>query len=446
MSRGLIFFLNFIVVGCSPVTETNWSFLPPVRNIWESIQTYGGSKEDIANAVIKTADGGFAIIGNTQSTDGDFTGKTREGSDLFLMKLDANGKLEWTKTYGGSGDDRGHGLVQLSDGGFALVGYSKSDDGDLSINKGQHDNWVLRTDSQGIILWEESFGFLGHDHAYNIIATSDGGLFFNGFLDVTASNGLGQNKKQTHFSSRHGVGEFWAHKIDLDGNLQWRNYFGGTSNDRSYDAIETSTGDFVLVGSSESQDIDVKNPKGSYDIWVVKIDKSGEIIWEQSIGGSEYDRGNALIETPSKDLLVLGQSYSADGDIKKALGSSDIVLARLSPSGNLKELRTIGTNTFETANSFLQRPDGTLVFVGHSSNYKSTFEFEPMGNNIALYYTLENGSLIKKHTLGGLDLDIGNDLVLTDEDKVFIVGSTQSNSGPFENSRGDKDIFVAFWH
>ena len=81
-----------------------------------------------------------------------------------------------------------------------------------------------------------------------------------------------------------------------------------------------------------------------------------------------------------------------------------------------------------------------------SSNYKSTFEFEPMGNNIALYYTLENGSLIKKHTLGGLDLDIGNDLVLTDEDKVFIVGSTQSNSGPFENSRGDKDIFVAFWH
>ena len=98
MSRGLIFFLNFIIVGCSPVTETNWSFLPPVKNIWESIQTYGGSKEDIANAVIKTADGGFAIIGNTQSIDGDFTGKTREGSDLFLMKLDANGKLEWTKT------------------------------------------------------------------------------------------------------------------------------------------------------------------------------------------------------------------------------------------------------------------------------------------------------------------------------------------------------------
>ena len=199
--------------------------MPSVSNTWESIQTFGGSKEDVANAVIITSDGGFAIVGNTQSNDGDFSNKVRTGSDIFLMKFNDEAKLQWIKTYGGSGDDRGHGLVELADEGFALIGYSKSSDGDASINKGQHDNWVLRTDSKGNLLWEKSFGFLGHDHAYNIIATSDGGLFFNGFLDVTASNGQGQNKKEVHFSARHGVGEFWVHKIDLEGNIEWRRYF-----------------------------------------------------------------------------------------------------------------------------------------------------------------------------------------------------------------------------
>ena len=110
--------------ACSPITETNWSFLPPVENRWDAVQTFGGSAEDIAHAVIRTQDGGFAIVGNTQSTDGDFSQKTRAGSDLFLMKFSSMRTLEWTQTYGGSEDDRGHDLVQLPDGGFAVVGYS----------------------------------------------------------------------------------------------------------------------------------------------------------------------------------------------------------------------------------------------------------------------------------------------------------------------------------
>ena len=128
-----------------------------------------------------------------------------------------------------------------------LVGYSKSSDGDSSENRGQHDNWLIRTDPSGLIIWEKSFGFSGHDHAYNIIETSNGGLFFNGFLDVSASQGLGRKKIKSNNLSRHGVGEFWVHKIDMNGNLQWRNYFGGTNNDRSYDAIETSQGEFVIL-------------------------------------------------------------------------------------------------------------------------------------------------------------------------------------------------------
>lgn len=432
--------------ACSPITQTNWSFLPPIENRWDAVQTFGGSAEDIAHAVIRTQDGGFAIVGNTQSTDGDFSEKTRAGSDLFLMKFSSMRTLEWTQTYGGSEDDRGHDLVQLPDGGFAVVGYSKSNDGDASVNKGQHDNWVFRTDASGTLLWEKSFGFLGHDHAYNILATSDGGLFFNGFLDVTASRGLGQDKKEAHFSARHGVGEFWAHKIDLNGNLQWRRYFGGTSNDRSYDALETQDGDFVLVGASESQDVDVQNPKGSYDFWIVKIDALGNLLWEKSIGGSAYDKANAVIETSSGDYLVLGQTYSSDGDIHVAAGSSDILLARLSAAGTVLAVQTLGGAVFETASALQQRTDGTLIILGTKSPQASTSGEVLLGNDIALYHTLHNGKRIQTATLSGSGLDEGNDLVLTEDGKVLVVGSTESNSGDFSNTYGGKDIFIAFWH
>jgi len=436
----------FFFIACSPVSETNWSFLPAVENRWDTVKTYGGSAEDIAHAIISTNDGGFAIVGNTQSTDGDFSEKIRVGSDLFLMKFTEMGTLEWTRTYGGSEDDRGHDLVQLPDGGFAVVGYSKSSDGDASVNKGQHDNWVFRTDASGTLLWEKSFGFLGHDHAYNIITTSDGGLFFNGFLDVTASNGLGQDKKEAHFSARHGVGEFWAHKVDLNGNLEWRKYFGGTSNDISYDAIETQNGDFVLVGSSESQDVDILNPRGSYDIWVIKIDAKGNLLWEKSIGGSGYDKGNAVIETPNGSYLVVGQSFSNDGDIKAAAGSSDIVLATLSATGQLQALKTFGGAGFETALTLEQRTDGTLIIIGNKSPQRNISTDVILDNDVALYYTLPNGSLINTTSLAGPGLDEGNDLILTREGKVIVVGSTESNAGDFAYTRGEKDIFVAFWH
>ena len=440
----LFVFLSLHFLSCSPITETNWSFLPQVNNRWYSVQTFGGSSEDIAHGIVKTRDGGFAVIGNTQSTDGHFAAKERAGSDLFLMKFTADSQLEWIQTYGGSEDDRGHDLVQLEDGGFALIGYSKSSDGNASVNKGQHDNWLLKTDAQGKLLWEKSFGFLGHDHAYNIISTTDGGLFFNGFLDVTASNGLGQDKREVQLHQKHGVGEYWVHKIDAAGNLQWRRYYGGTNNDRSYDALEARDGAYVLVGASESEDVDIKNPKGSYDIWVVKVDRSGNLLWERSIGGTAYDKGQALIETANGDYLVLGQSYSNDGDIDAAGGSSDILLARLSSSGKLVHLRTIGSSGFETATSLVQRKDNNLLILGQTNAIQTTSS--TMSNNVVLYYTLPNGAMVHSAQLHGEGLDEGHDLLLMEDGKVIAVGSTESSAGDFPKSRGDKDLFIAFWH
>ena len=446
MQNFLVFLFLFLIVSCAPITESDWPDLPPLVGTWDDVVTFGGSEEDTAHNVISTNDGGFAVIGNTQSTNGDFSVKERVGSDFFVMKFNSASTLEWIKTYGGSGDDRGYDIVELNTGGYALIGYSKSNDGDASLNQGQHDNWLLRIDAQGTLLWERSFGFLGHDHAYNILATQDGGLFFNGFLDVTASNGAGQDGKQMHFNQRHGVGEFWCHKVDENGNLVWRRYFGGTSNDRSYDAIETKEGDFVLVGASESHDVDIGDPRGSYDAWVVKLNASGDLIWEHSFGGSEYDGAQAIIENRNGDYVILGQTYSNDGDIEKAKGSSDIFLAFFSKDGVLKSSKVIGSEGFEKANALLERPDGTLVLAGHQATNNLNGDASFLANNIYLVHTLANGSVINTYNLDGNGLDLPFAINERKGGKIQVVGSTESDVGDFPVSKGGKDIFIAIWH
>ena len=433
-----------LLIGCSSTTEMDSETLIPISGNWDLVNTYGGSEEDIAHGITATADGGYILVGNSKSTDGIFSNKNRAGSDIFLIKFNALNEVEWTSTYGGSEDDRGHDVVQLADGGFAVVGYSQSSDGDTSRNEGQHDNWVFKTDAQGNLIWEKSFGFLGHDHAYSIISTSDGGLFFNGFLDVTASNGAGQDGK-VQLTKKHGVGEFWCHKLDADGNLQWRRYFGGTSNDRSYDAIETKEGDFVLVGSSESQDVDITNPKGEYDIWVVKIDAKGNLLWQRSIGGSGYDIGTALIEANDGDLLITGQSYSLDKDITNPLGSSDGILVRMSAEGVLKKVQNYGSKEFDSVKDIIQRADGTIVMVG----YSGSGEIETGGtldNDVLLYFTCIECTLVNISKIDGDGLDIPEKIAITTKGQVILVGSTNSTTAPYSNPAGEKDLFVAIWN
>ncbi|MEM8862142.1 MAG: hypothetical protein AAGD96_27795, partial [Chloroflexota bacterium] len=179
----------------------------------EWIRNYGGSGNDTAQSIITTQDGGYAVMGYTNSTAGDITDKELAVNDYWLLKLDAQGEIQWTKTYGGSKDDRGQSVIQATDGGYAIVGYAMSSDGDGSKNEGFHDNWILRLDAAGEILWERSFGFSGHDHSYDVLQTADGGFFFAGFLDVQSSQGLGDTGKGD-LLTRHGVGEYWGTKLD----------------------------------------------------------------------------------------------------------------------------------------------------------------------------------------------------------------------------------------
>ncbi|MCB0466430.1 MAG: hypothetical protein KDC78_12275, partial [Aequorivita sp.] len=288
-------FLSILLIGisCGKDDGTN-NIGSEINGEIELVKTYGGSGIDEAVSVVEAFDDNYMVFGSTRSTDGDITDKTGNDSDFWLLKISKTGEVIWSKTYGGSNDEEAARITKTNDGGYLLSGYTASNDGDVSNNAGFHDYWIVKIDASGTIMWEENFGFSGSDQAYNAFQTSDGGYFITGFFDVSASGGAGNDLQK---GVAHGVGEFWGIKLDATGTKQWRRYFGGTNNDRSYDALETNDGGFLMTGTSESIDFDKTDPKGSYDYWAVRLTANGDLLWTKSFGGEEIDNSYASIKT-----------------------------------------------------------------------------------------------------------------------------------------------------
>ena len=158
------------------------------------------------------------------------------------------------------------------------------------------------------------------------------------------------------------------------------------------------------------------------------------------------DIANAVIENRKGEYVVLGQSFSQDGDIDKPLGSSDVFLSTLSPSGELKSNKNIGDQGFDTANALLERPDGTLILVGHKAPNALAVGERLLSNNVFIAHTLPNGSLINQYKLIGDGLDLGFDIAQLEGGKTVVVGSTKSTSGDYPLIKGGTDFFIAIWH
>ncbi len=341
----------FFLVSCSTDTDDTFENIQATRQFSGEIDwvaNFGGSGEETPRAVIATDDGGFAILGYTNSTDGDLEGKALAVNDYWLLKLDGDGVMQWNKTYGGSKEDLGQSIAQTLDGGYILTGYAMSDDGDCTQNNGFHDNWILKLDALGTIQWQKSFGFSGHDHSYDIIQTDDGGFFFVGFLDITSARADGYTEKGNSLT-RHGVGEFWGTKLDAEGTIEWRRYYGGTNNDRAHAVVQASDGGFVMAGFSESNDYDVSNSKGSYDFWVLKIDRMGNLVWERSFGGSGIEVSQDIAKTSDNAYVVTGSTFSTDKDVSKNNGASDVWLIKIDDQGGLLWENTLGGSGFDAA-------------------------------------------------------------------------------------------------
>ncbi len=426
---------DFEVVDAS--NENMRSFLGEL----DFIKTYGGSGEDSPQAIIATSDGGFAVLGFSNSTDGDLHGKSLEVNDYWLLKLDSEGELQWSKTYGGSKDDRGQSLVQTQDGGFALTGYAMSDDGDASVNKGFHDNWIIKVDAQGEIEWERSYGFSGHDHSYDILDTEDGGYFFTGFLDITSARADGNTEKSSSISA-HGVGEFWGTKIDEKANIEWRGYYGGTNNDRAHAAVRSDDGGYVMAGFTESDDFDVNNSRGSYDFWTVKIDATGNSVWQSSFGGTGIERAEDIAKTKDGGYVITGSTFSTDVDVSTNHGEADIWLIKMDDSGKLVWDKSFGGSQFDAAQSVFASRDGGFIITGNSKSMDMDVNENVGENDLWVIKTDANGNLIWQKSFGGSGLDFGFDAVETSTGAIVLVGETASVDFSGVENRGKSDAVI----
>ena len=403
------------------------------------IKTFGGSKNDVAEAVHATSDRGFVVLGHTQSADGDITGKSDDSFDYWLLKFDSEAVLEWNKTYGGTGDDRGHDIIQTSDGGFALLGYSDSTDGDLTTNQGLRDFWVVKTDPFGNISWQKSFGFSGIDEGTKILETSDNHLLLSGDLDVSASGGQGNFGR---FSTKHAGGDYWSIKITSNGELIWSKFYGGSFTDSPREIVENNRNELIVVGGSDSNDVDITNNKGSYDFWVVKSTHEGTIIWEKSYGGSEIDEARGVVSSEDGGYVIVGDTRSNDQDISSNNGAADLWMIKIDESGNLLWNRSFGGSSFDVSRSIVKTIDNGYIISGSSRSSDGDVSKDQGQNDAWIVKVSNDGQLIWETSVGGSEIDFCYDAVQLNDGSLIAVGESSSFDGDIPQNKGFTDVLI----
>ena len=410
------------------------------------VYTYGGSDIDDARDVVAAHDGGYMVIGTTSSADGDITNKTGNDSDFWVLKISEEGNLLWNKTFGGSSNDKAASITATIDGNYILSGYTGSDDGDVTENNGFNDYWIIKINPLGEIIWERSFGFSGGDQASNIINTSDGGYLITGFFDVTASNGEGSDVGRNANSSRnatHGVGDYWVIKLDAEGNKIWRNFYGGSNDDRSYDLVETADGGFLIAGAAESTDFDITDNKGGHDFWLVKTNASGEKQWTKSYGGNGLDNGYAITQTTDGNYLFVGDTRSSNGDVSTLFGNADSWCIKIDGNGTIQWEKTHGGAQFESARSIANLNNGTYLISGSTRSVDGDVAFLNGQNDAWVYVIDEEGNLFFEKTIGGTELDFANSAIKSNDNAILLVGRTESNDGNILINKGMQDLLIA---
>lgn len=288
----------------------------------------GGTSVDGAVSIRQTFDGGFIVAGGTDSNDGDVYGN-HGNSDCWIIKLSDTGSLEWQKCFGGSSDDDGSLIIQTSDSGYVFAASSSSNDGDVSGNHGLDDYWIVKISAIGSIQWEKSFGGSGYDQPYSIARCFDGGYIVVGY---TQSN-------DGDVSANHGLQDCWVIKLSPSGVLQWQKSLGSSGADYGFSIQQTSDTGYIVAGYTGSNDGDVTGIHGFGDYWIVKLSSSGALEWEKCLGGSDPDEAYAIVQAYDGNYVVAGSSASNDGDVTGHHGSDDFWVVKFGPvTGTLEIL------------------------------------------------------------------------------------------------------------
>jgi len=281
-----------LLLTLTPLTHTTATTEPQIE--WE--KTFGGAGDDRGFSVQQTSDGGYIIVGWTTSYGAG-------GADVYLIKVDANGNMQWSRTFGGRDADWGYSVQQTSDGGYIIVGET------TSYGAGLVDVYLIKVDAKGNMQWNKTFGGAGYDWGYSVQQTSDGGYIIVGATSYGA-----------------GGDDVYLIKVDANGNMQWSKTFGGAIDDWGYSVQQTSDGGYIIVGTTTSYGA------GGGDVYLIKVDANGNMQWSKTFGGAGDDRGFSVQQTSDGGYIIVGTTTSYGA------GWWDVYLIKLG-------LRTIPTTT-----------------------------------------------------------------------------------------------------
>ncbi len=381
-------------------------------------KTLGGSGSDVIISIQQTADGGYILGGLSDSNiSGEKTENSRGGSDYWIVKLSADGIIEWQKTIGGSYDDDLTSVQQTTDGGYILVGYSRSNiSGEKTENNrgsatSTDDYWIVKLRSDGIIAWQKTIGGSDDDELESVQQTTDGGYILGGLSNSSISGEKTENSR--------GKNDYWVIKLDTLGAIIWQKTIGGSQEDFLKSIQQTMDGGYILGGYSFSNTSGEKteNNRGNYDYWVIKLDTDGAIIWQKTIGGTNDDNLISVQQTTDGGYILGGESNSdISGDkTENSRGGSDYWIVKLNIDGTIEWQKTIGGSASDYLRSIQQSIDGGYVLGGISY---SDISSEKTENNRGFYdYWVVKLKVIVPDTITGKVLKSENTNCIQDSNE-----------------------------
>ncbi|HRA58487.1 MAG TPA: T9SS type A sorting domain-containing protein [Bacteroidia bacterium] len=410
---------------------------------WQN--TIGGSGVEFLNYTQQTSDGGYILGGRSNSgVSGDKTEPSKGDYDYWVVKLDATGNIQWQNTIGGDDADWLQSVQQTTDNGYILGGWSKSNiSADKTENsQGASDFWVVKLDSIGNIQWQNTIGGDSTDNLYSLQQTTDGGYILGGF-SISSISG-----DKTEYSI--GGSDYWVVKLDASGNIQWQNTIGGYENDNLYSLQQTTDGGYILGGRSMSNATGDKteNSQGLDDYWVVKIDATGNIQWQNTIGGNSWDELESIEQTSDGGYILGGSSDSDNSGDKteNSQGDFDYWVVKLDATGNLQWQNTIGGDNWDKLKSIQQTTDGSYIFGGYSSSNISGDKTEnSQGNYDYWVINIDSiGNILWQNTIGGLYAEALSSIKQTIDGGYIIGGQSVSpiSGDKTEDSQGNNDYWV----
>jgi hypothetical protein len=420
----------------------------PTDILWQ--KCFGGTQPDEGSSFIQTIEGGFVGVGETSSNDGDVWENKYNSGDLWVIKLNSSGILQWQKCIGGSWSDVGTSIIQTTDGGFAITGWTASNDGDVSGNHGSiysSDTWVVKLDTAGVIEWQKCLGGSNSDRGTTIIQTADGGYAVAGMTASTDGD----------VSGNHGSDDAWIVKLSSGGSIQWQKCIGGSGLDQVFSLIQTSDGGFATCGFTISLDGDLAGlrPYGNNytgDAWVVKLTDSGSIQWQKCYGGSRDDNAMSIIQTTDGGYAFAGGTTSTDGDVSGLHittkdSAADAWIVKLDSVGSIQWQKCVGGTRNDNANAIIQAKDGDFIIAAHTESNNG--DVSGFHDTVSPY--IADGWIVKlnrgegiqwQRCLGGSGTDWTYSIIQTKDGALVVGGYTSSTDGDVSGNHGIDDYWL----